>query len=75
MQILLLVNKVMKLLRSSCKKFSKKFNFKRVKKKKVLYETVKIKDLIFASTGVIGEKFPAEKITNRMNDLSIKIKR
>jgi len=32
-------------------------------------ETVKIKDLIFASTGVIGEEFPVEKIKERLSDL------
>ena len=32
-------------------------------------ETVKIKDLIFASTGVIGEKFPADQINGRLQDL------
>jgi len=37
-------------------------------------ETVKIKDLIFASTGVIGEEFPVEKIKNRLSDLADKLK-
>jgi glutamate N-acetyltransferase / amino-acid N-acetyltransferase len=32
-------------------------------------ETVKIKDLIFASTGVIGEEFPVDKIKDRLTDL------
>ena len=32
-------------------------------------ETIKIKDLIFASTGVIGEEFPVEKIKERLSDL------
>ena len=32
-------------------------------------ESVKIKDLIFASTGVIGEEFPVEKIRERLPDL------
>jgi glutamate N-acetyltransferase / amino-acid N-acetyltransferase len=32
-------------------------------------ETVKIKDLIFASTGVIGEEFPVEKIRQYLPDL------
>jgi glutamate N-acetyltransferase / amino-acid N-acetyltransferase len=37
-------------------------------------ETVKIKDLIFASTGVIGEEFPAEKIKKRLPDLVDKLR-
>ena len=32
-------------------------------------ETVRIKDLIFASTGVIGEDFPVDKIRDRLQDL------
>ena len=31
------------------------------------YEKTKIKDILFASTGVIGEKFPAEKIKISIN--------
>jgi glutamate N-acetyltransferase/amino-acid N-acetyltransferase len=37
-------------------------------------ETVKIKDLIFASTGVIGEEFPVEKIKDRLPDLVNKLR-
>ena len=37
-------------------------------------ETVKIKDLIFASTGVIGEEFPVEKIKDRLSDLADRLK-
>ena len=33
------------------------------------YEKTKIKDIIFASTGVIGEKFPVEKIKNNISYL------
>ena len=33
------------------------------------YEKSKIKDLMFASTGVIGEKFPVEKILNNIPNL------
>jgi glutamate N-acetyltransferase/amino-acid N-acetyltransferase len=33
------------------------------------YEKTKIKDLLFASTGVIGEKFPVEKINKNINNL------
>ena len=38
-------------------------------------ETVKIKDLIFASTGVIGEKFPVEQIKDSLPDLVEKLKK
>ncbi len=37
-------------------------------------ETVKIKDLIFASTGVIGEEFPVEKIKESLQDLTDKLR-
>ena len=37
-------------------------------------ETVKIKDLIFASTGVIGAEFPVEKIKDRLPDLVNKLR-
>ena len=37
-------------------------------------ETVKIKDLIFASTGVIGEEFPVEKIKERLSELVEKLR-
>ena len=33
------------------------------------YKQTKIKDLLFASTGVIGEKFPTEKIKNNISNL------
>ena len=33
------------------------------------YEKSKIKDLLFASTGVIGEKFPVEKISSNIQNL------
>tara|TARA_Y100000996_G_scaffold342133_1_gene279579 strand:- start:1135 stop:2388 length:1254 start_codon:yes stop_codon:yes gene_type:complete len=37
-------------------------------------ETVRIKDLIFASTGVIGEQFPVDKIKDTLPDLVKKLK-
>jgi glutamate N-acetyltransferase / amino-acid N-acetyltransferase len=37
-------------------------------------ETVKIKDFIFASTGVIGEEFPVEKIKDSLPDLVDKLR-
>ena len=33
------------------------------------YENTKIKDILFASTGVIGEKIPVEKIKNNISNL------
>jgi len=38
-------------------------------------ETIKIKDLIFASTGVIGEKLPEEKINNSIQNLVDKLRK
>ena len=38
---------------------------KESKNKKGTSETVKIKDLIFASTGVIGEEFPVDQIKDQ----------
>ena len=37
-------------------------------------ETVKMKELIFASTGVIGEKFPAENIVTSLQPLVDKLR-
>ena len=51
------------------KNLSRILTIKESKSKSGTSETVKIKDLIFASTGVIGEEFPAEQIKNRLNDL------
>ena len=36
-------------------------------------ETVRIKDLIFASTGVIGEQFPVDKIKDTLPDLVLSL--
>ena len=44
------------------------------KSEKGTSETVKIKDLIFASTGVIGEQFPVDKIKSTLPDLVEKLK-
>ncbi len=38
-------------------------------------ETVRIKDLIFASTGVIGEQFPVDQIKDSLPDLVQKLKK
>ena len=51
------------------KNLSRVLTIKESKSQKGTNETVKIKDLIFASTGVIGEEFPAEKIKNRLPEL------
>ena len=56
------------------KNLSRILTIKESKSKKGTSETVKIKDLIFASTGVIGEEFPVEKIKNSLPDLVDKLK-
>ncbi len=56
------------------KNLSKNLTLRESKKEEGISETIKIKDLIFASTGIIGEKFPVEKIANRMSDLVAKLR-
>ncbi len=56
------------------KNLSRILTIKESKSKKGTTETVKIKDLIFASTGVIGEEFPVEKIRERLPDLVQKLR-
>ena len=56
------------------KNLSRVLTIKESKNQKGTNETVKIKDLIFASTGVIGEEFPAEKIKDRLPDLVDKLR-
>ena len=56
------------------KSLSKNLTLRESKKAEGISETVKIKDLVFASTGVIGEKFPVEKITNNISDLVSKLR-
>ena len=51
------------------KNLSRVLTIKESKSKKGTTETVKIKDLIFASTGVIGEEFPVDKIKDRLPEL------
>ena len=51
------------------KNLSRLLTIKESKNRKGTTETVKIKDLIFASTGVIGEDFPVDKIRDRLQDL------
>ena len=52
------------------KNLSRVLTIKESKNQKGTNETVKVKDLIFASTGVIGEEFPVEKIKERLSDLT-----
>ena len=51
------------------KNLSRILTIKESKSQKGTNETVKIKDLIFASTGVIGEEFPVDQIKERLPDL------
>ena len=51
------------------KNLSRILTIKESKSQKGTNETVKIKDLMFASTGVIGEEFPVEQIKDRLPDL------
>tara|TARA_Y100000389_G_scaffold6232_1_gene5981 strand:- start:7361 stop:8665 length:1305 start_codon:yes stop_codon:yes gene_type:complete len=56
------------------KNLSRILTLKESKNKKGTNETVKIKDLIFASTGVIGEEYPVEKIKDRLPSLVEKLR-
>ncbi len=51
------------------KNLSRILTLKESKSEKGTNESVKIKDLIFASTGVIGEEFPVDKIKNNLQEL------
>ncbi len=57
------------------KNLSRVLTIKESKSQSGTNETVKIKDLIFASTGVIGEEFPVEKIKERLPDLVDRLKK
>ena len=59
---------------SVAKNLAKTLTLRESKSKEGIDETVKIKDLIFASTGVIGEKFPADEINSRIDDLVSKLR-
>ena len=56
------------------KNLSRILTLKESKSNKGTSETVKIKDLIFASTGVIGEQFPVDKIKDTLPHLVDKLK-
>ena len=57
------------------KNLSRILTIKESKSQRGTSETIKIKDLIFASTGVIGEEFPVEKIKNCLPDLVDKLRK
>ena len=56
------------------KSLAKNLTLRESKTEGGISETIKIKDLIFASTGVIGEKFPADQIIPRLNELVSKLR-
>ena len=56
------------------KNLSRILTIKESKSQKGTSEIVKTKDLIFASTGVIGEEFPVDKIKDRLPDLVSKLR-
>ena len=51
------------------KNLAKTLTLRESKSEVGITETIKIKDLIFASTGVIGEKFPVNQINERLDEL------
>jgi glutamate N-acetyltransferase / amino-acid N-acetyltransferase len=57
------------------KNLSRILTIKESKSQKGTNETVKIKDLIFASTGVIGEEYPVEKIKDSLPNLVEKLRK
>ncbi len=56
------------------KNLSRILTLRESKSEKGTSETIKIKDLIFASTGVIGEEFPVDQIKDALPDLVSKLK-
>ena len=56
------------------KNLSRVLTLKESKSATGTYETVRIKDLIFASTGVIGEQFPVDQIKDAVPHLVEKLK-
>ena len=59
---------------SLTKNLSRVLTIKESKSQSGTSETVKIKDLIFASTGVIGEEYPVEKIKESLSGLVEKLR-
>ncbi len=56
------------------KNLSKTLTLRESQSEEGVNEAVKIKDILFASTGVIGEKFPADKINQRVQELVDKLR-
>ena len=56
------------------KNLSRILTLKESKSEMGVSETVRIKDLIFASTGVIGEQFPVDQIKDALPDLVARLK-
>ena len=56
------------------KNLSKTLTVRESKSEEGVTETVKIKDILFASTGVIGEKFPVDKINQSIQELVDKLR-
>ena len=61
-------------LKEIAQTLSKTLTLKSSQTVKGVSDVVKITDLLFASTGVIGEDFPATKIKNRISDLVKKLR-
>ena len=60
---------------SIAKNLSRILTIKESKSEEGISETVKTKDVMFASTGVIGEKFPVEKINSNLQELTDKLRK
>ena len=56
------------------KNLSKTLTLRESQTKEGVNEAVKIKDILFASTGVIGEKFPTDKINQSVQELVEKLR-
>ncbi len=56
------------------KNLSKCLTIKESKKDEGVSETIKPKDILFASTGIIGEEFPVEQINNSVQNLVDKLR-
>ena len=61
-------------IESVAKHLAKTLTLRESKSESGISETIRTKDLIFASTGVIGESFPAEKINLRLDELVAKLR-
>ncbi len=61
-------------IESVAKHLAKTLTLRESKSESGITETIRTKDLIFASTGVIGESFPAEKINLRLDELVEKLR-